>query len=72
MASIAFKVVLHSALQASRRLLCANLQVDEYVSQHFEFAYSFRGWVVLILLGFIFVLRLGAIGAVTKLSYVKR
>ena len=51
---------------------CWGLQVDEYVAQHFGFAYSFRGWVVLILLGFVVLFRVGSIVAVTKLSYVKR
>ena len=48
------------------------MQVNEYVTQHFGFAYSFRGWVVLILLGFVLLFRVGSIVAVTKLSYVKR
>ena len=48
------------------------LQVNEYVTQHFGFNYSYRGWVVLILLGFVLLFRVGSIVAVTKLSYVKR
>lgn len=47
-------------------------QVNEYVTQHFGFHYSFRGWVVLILIGFVLLFRVGSIVAVTKLSYVKR
>ncbi len=50
----------------------AHAQVDTYVEQHFGFTYSFRGWLVLIILGFVAVFRVGAILAVTKLSYVKR
>lgn len=48
------------------------MQVDVYIRDHFGFHYSWRGWVVLVLLAFVVVFRVGAVGAVTKLSFVKR
>lgn len=48
------------------------LQVAAYIKQHFGFEYSMRGWIVLILLGFVVVFRVCAIIGVTKLTFVKR
>ena len=48
------------------------MQVDVYIRDHFAFYYEWRGWVILVLLAFVLAFRLGAIVAVTKLSFVKR
>ena len=59
--------------QAWQRLMRSmHAQVAQYVSQHFGFDYGFRGWLVLIMLGWVALFRVGAILAVTKLSFVKR
>ncbi|EIE26053.1 ATP-binding cassette transporter [Coccomyxa subellipsoidea C-169] len=47
-------------------------QVDVYIRDHFAFYYEWRGWVILVLLAFVLAFRVGAIVAVTKLSFVKR
>lgn len=48
------------------------VQVDVYIKEHFGFIYAWRGWVILVLLAFVLAFRVGAIVAVTKLSFVKR
>ncbi len=53
-------------------VLMSWLQVAAYIKSHFGFEYSMRGWIVLILLGFVVVFRVCAIIGVTKLTFVKR
>ena len=48
------------------------MQVSTYVVDHFGFDYGLRGWIVLILLGFVAFFRIGAVVGVTKLTFVKR
>jgi len=48
------------------------MQVATYIKSQFGFEYALRGWIVLILLGFVVVFRICAIVGVTKLTFVKR
>ena len=48
------------------------MQVADYIVDHFGFEYRLRGWIILILLGFVIVFRVGAIVGITKLTFVKR
>ena len=43
-----------------------------YVRDTFGFHYSMRGWIVLILVGFILVFRFASIFALKKLTFQKR
>jgi len=46
--------------------------VAAYVLDKFGYKYSYRGWCVLILVGFVFIMRFGAVMATTRLSFSKR
>ena len=46
--------------------------VAAYVKDQFGFRYNMRGWIVLILVGFIVVFRLASITALKKLTFQKR
>jgi hypothetical protein len=46
--------------------------VAAYIRDQFGYKYSMRGWCVLILVGFVFLMRFGAVMATTRLSFSKR
>jgi len=51
---------------------CPQTTVAAYVRDQFGFHYDMRGWIVLILVGFILVFRLATIIALKKLTFQKR
>ena len=53
-------------------VLCLQTTVAAYVRDQFGFRYDMRGWIVLILVGFILVFRVATITALKKLTFQKR
>ena len=61
-----------AAQEADPSFLRVQTTVAAYVLDKFGYKYSYRGWCVLILVGFVFIMRFGAVMATTRFSFNKR